>query len=171
MKAGKVPDQGRPPGCQRVVMRRQLPTASLRRISRWKISQRRKLRVSGVAARADAYEACNDEAGIKPLIEKALGVQTFREDREHDTEFMTISHWQSIEAMARFTGSDPRRIHHLDRDQDDLIELASSSRSSNCARVMAKRVRTIRISGVREPASVTADYRQNFACDVAGAMR
>ena len=31
---------------------------------------------------ADAYEAYNYEVGIKPLIEKAMGVQTFREDRE-----------------------------------------------------------------------------------------
>ena len=33
--------------------------------------------------RAHEYEAYNYEVGIKPLIEKALGVQTFREDREH----------------------------------------------------------------------------------------
>ena len=32
--------------------------------------------------RADEYEAYNYEAGIKPLIEKALGVQTLREDRD-----------------------------------------------------------------------------------------
>ncbi|PSH66847.1 antibiotic biosynthesis monooxygenase family protein [Phyllobacterium sophorae] len=75
--------------------------------------------------RADAYEAYNYEAGIKPLIDKALGVQTFREDRGNDTEFMTISYWESIEAMARFTGGDPRRIHHLDRDREYLIELPS----------------------------------------------
>src|SRR5262245_49674612 len=31
--------------------------------------------------RADEYEAYNYEAGIKPLIKKALGVQTLREDR------------------------------------------------------------------------------------------
>ena len=48
--------------------------------------------------RADEYEAYNYEAGIKPLIKKALGVQTLREDREHETEFMTISYWESAEA-------------------------------------------------------------------------
>lgn len=31
----------------------------------------------------------------------------------------------SIEAMSRFTGGDPTRIHHLDRDQEFLIELPS----------------------------------------------
>jgi heme-degrading monooxygenase HmoA len=73
--------------------------------------------------RADEYEAYNYEVGIKPLIEKALGVQTFREDRATETEFMTISYWESVEAMARFTGGDPTRIHHLDRDAEFLIEL------------------------------------------------
>ena len=42
--------------------------------------------------RADEYEAYSYEAGIKPLIEKALGVQTLREDREDETEFVTISY-------------------------------------------------------------------------------
>jgi heme-degrading monooxygenase HmoA len=73
--------------------------------------------------RADEYEQYNYEVGIKPLIEKALGVQTFREDREKDTEFLTVSYWESIEAMSRFTGGDPTRIHHLDRDAEFLIEL------------------------------------------------
>jgi hypothetical protein len=73
--------------------------------------------------RADEYEAYNFEAGIKPLIEIALGVQTFRQDRESETEFMTISYWESVAAMAAFTGGDPTQIHHLDRDPEYLIEL------------------------------------------------
>ena len=77
-------------------------------------------------ARADEYEAYNYEAGIKPLIEKAMGVQTFREDRADDTEFMTISYWPDIEAMSRFTGGDPTQIHHLERDREFLIELPSA---------------------------------------------
>ncbi len=40
-------------------------------------------------------------------MEKALGVQNFREDRESETEFVTISYWPSIEAMSSFAGSDP----------------------------------------------------------------
>ena len=73
--------------------------------------------------RADEYEAYNYEIGIKPLIETALGVQTSREDREGETEFVTISYWASVEAMAVFAGPDPRRIHHLPRDPEFLIEL------------------------------------------------
>jgi heme-degrading monooxygenase HmoA len=72
---------------------------------------------------ADEYEAYNYEAGVKPLIEKALGVQCFREDREAETEFVTISYWESREAMSRFTGGDPDRIHHLPRDKEFLIEM------------------------------------------------
>ena len=77
-------------------------------------------------ARADEYEQYNYDVGIRPLIEKALGVQTFREDRETETEFVTISYWESLESMSRFTGGDPSRIHHLERDKDFLIELPKS---------------------------------------------
>ena len=73
--------------------------------------------------RADEYEKYNFETGIKPLIEKALGVQCLREDRETETEFMTISYWESVEAMSRFTGGDATKIHHLPRDPEFLIEV------------------------------------------------
>jgi heme-degrading monooxygenase HmoA len=75
------------------------------------------------ADRADEYEAYNYEIGVKPLIEKAVGVQALREDRDGESEFVTISYWESIEAMARFTGADPTAIHHLPRDPEFLIEL------------------------------------------------
>jgi heme-degrading monooxygenase HmoA len=73
--------------------------------------------------RADEYEAYNYEVGIKPLIAKALGVQTLREDRGEESEFVTISYWESVEAMSSFTGGDPTRVHHLPRDAEFLIEL------------------------------------------------
>jgi hypothetical protein len=77
-------------------------------------------------ARADEYETYNYEAGIRPLLKKALAVQTFREDRESETEFVTISYWESIESMAAFTNGPPTQIHHLDRDAEFLIELPKS---------------------------------------------
>jgi hypothetical protein len=76
-----------------------------------------------VSARADEYAQYLYEHGIRPLEKKALGVQMLREDRPGDTEFVTISYWESVEAMSRFAGSDPRRIHHLERDAEFLIEL------------------------------------------------
>ena len=75
------------------------------------------------ADRADEYAGYLYEHGIRPLEEKALGVQLLREDHEADSEFITISYWESIEAMSRFAGEDPTRIHHLPRDPEFLIEL------------------------------------------------
>lgn len=73
--------------------------------------------------RADAYAAYLYEHGIKPLEKKALAVQQMREDRATESEFVTISYWENVEAMSRFAGKDPRRIHHLERDVEFLIEL------------------------------------------------
>jgi heme-degrading monooxygenase HmoA len=53
-------------------------------------------------------------------MEKVLGVQTFPEDLDAETEFMTISSWESVQAIAAFTGGDPTRIHHLERDSELL---------------------------------------------------
>lgn len=73
--------------------------------------------------RADEYEAYNYEVGIKPLIEKALGVETLREDRGDATTFMTISYWADEASMASFTGANPKDVHHLPRDAEFLLEL------------------------------------------------
>jgi len=77
------------------------------------------------AARADEYARYLYEHGIRPLEAKALGVQLLREDRATESEFVAISYWESVEAMSRFAGPDPRRIHHLERDAEFLIELPS----------------------------------------------
>jgi hypothetical protein len=74
-------------------------------------------------ARADEYATYLYEHGIRPLEEKALGVELLREDRETESEFVTISYWESVQAMSRFAGPDPRRIHHLERDPEFLIEM------------------------------------------------
>jgi len=73
--------------------------------------------------RASEYQKYNYEVGLKPLMEKAMGVQAFREDRETETEFVTVSYWESVEAMSRFTGGDPTQIHNLPRDAEFLIEV------------------------------------------------
>lgn len=77
-------------------------------------------------AKADEYAAYLYEVGIKPLEEKALAVMQLREDRTEESEFVTVSYWESVEAMSRFAGPDPRRIHHLPRDPEFLIELPDS---------------------------------------------
>jgi heme-degrading monooxygenase HmoA len=75
------------------------------------------------AARADEYAQYLYEEGIRPLEEKALGVEMLREDGPDESEFVTVSYWENIEAMSRFAGKDPRRIHHLKRDPEFLVEL------------------------------------------------
>ncbi len=77
-------------------------------------------------ARADEYATYLHEHGIKPLEEKALGVLSLREDRDTESEFITISYWKDIPSMSVFAGDDPTRIHHLDRDPEFLIELPES---------------------------------------------
>lgn len=92
---------------------RELPRPAIARIWRGRTT----------AAKADEYARYLYEEGVKPLAGKALGVQMFREDKETESEFVTISYWESVEAMSRFAGPDPRRIHHLKRDAEFLIEL------------------------------------------------
>ncbi len=75
---------------------------------------------------ADEYQKYNYDFGIKPLIEKAMALQAMRQDRDTETEFVTISYWESVEAMSRFTGGDPTKIHHLPRDPEFLIEIPES---------------------------------------------
>jgi heme-degrading monooxygenase HmoA len=57
--------------------------------------------------RADEYERYLYEHGIRPLEETTLSVQLLGEDREHESEFITISYWESVQAMSRFAGKDP----------------------------------------------------------------
>lgn len=64
-----------------------------------------------------------EEGGFYPLVDKALAVQMLREDRDDETEFITISWWPSIQAMRAFSGDDPTQVHHLPRDAEFLIEL------------------------------------------------
>ena len=77
-----------------------------------------------VSAKADEYQHYLLANGIAPLEAKgALGVEMLREDRETETEFVTISYWESIEAMTGGANADPHQVHHLERDAEFLIEL------------------------------------------------
>jgi hypothetical protein len=65
-------------------------------------------------------------------------VQLLREDRAAETEFVTISYWESVEAMSRFAGTDPGRIHHLERDAEFLVELPSGVQILNIVSTFGK---------------------------------
>lgn len=72
---------------------------------------------------ADRYEPYLRAEGIPPLTKTALGVQLFREDRDDESWFVTISYWASMDAMSAFTKGEPTKVHHLARDPEFLIEL------------------------------------------------
>lgn len=72
---------------------------------------------------ADEYQAYLMATGVKSLQSTALAVEVLREDRDADTEFIVISRWESVEAMQRFAGAEARRIHHLPKDEQYLLEL------------------------------------------------
>ncbi|HMG92709.1 MAG TPA: hypothetical protein VK589_21775 [Chryseolinea sp.] len=48
--------------------------------------------------KAEEYSKYLYEVGFLPLVKKALGAQMFREDGDNETEFITISYWESVEA-------------------------------------------------------------------------
>ena len=81
------------------------------------------------AADADAYLAYNYEHGVLPIERKpgCLGMQLLRRIDGDVAEFTTISYWASLEAMgeAMHGGNDGdiRRVAHLPKDPDYLLEL------------------------------------------------
>ena len=72
---------------------------------------------------ADEYELYIRAEGVSPLEKTALGVQLFREDRDEEVWFTTISYWADMEAMSDFTKGEPTKVHHLGRDPELLIAL------------------------------------------------
>lgn len=74
--------------------------------------------------RAEEYERYWLAHSVEPLLKKgALGVQSYREDRETESEFVTVSYWRNVEEMTGDKQGDPTEAHPLDRDREFLIEL------------------------------------------------
>jgi hypothetical protein len=77
---------------------------------------------------ADEYLQYNYEDGLLEIEGKPgnLGVQSFRKVRGAVAEFTTISYWPSVEVMAAAMdkdGGDARRVSHLEKDAEYLLEL------------------------------------------------
>jgi heme-degrading monooxygenase HmoA len=77
---------------------------------------------------ADEYLAYLYEHGVLTIEVKPgnLGVQMFRRFDGDVAEFTVISYWRSEEAMAAMhngRGGDVRRVAHLPKDPDYLLEL------------------------------------------------
>ncbi|HEV2506856.1 MAG TPA: hypothetical protein VGV39_27540 [Mesorhizobium sp.] len=80
-------------------------------------------RSSAPASRADDYEAYLYGEGLPDLKKYAVGVQMLRRDRASETDFVVMSFWKDIPSMSSFAGSDPRKIRHLERDEEFLTSL------------------------------------------------
>jgi heme-degrading monooxygenase HmoA len=80
-----------------------------------------------VAETAEEYREYLLANGIVPIQRTAgnLGVQVLsRTDPDQgETEFTTISYWESREAIRQFAGDNIELPHHLPKDADYLIEL------------------------------------------------
>jgi len=76
---------------------------------------------------ADEYLKYNYENGVLEVEKKpgCLGMQQFRQLRGDVAEFATISYWASMEAMEAMhdDDGDVRRVVHLEKDPDYLLEL------------------------------------------------
>ena len=77
---------------------------------------------------ADEYLAYLYEHGVVTIEVKPgnLGVQLFRKFNGDVAEFTVISYWRSYEDMAAMhkgRGGDIRRVAHLEKDPDYLLEL------------------------------------------------
>ena len=76
---------------------------------------------------ADEYLKYNYENGVLEVEKKpgCLGMQQFRQLRGAVAEFTTISYWVSMEAMEAMhdDDGDVRRVVHLEKDPDYLLEL------------------------------------------------
>lgn len=80
-------------------------------------------RGSTTASNADDYEAYLYAEGLPDLKKHAVGVQMLRQDRTSESDFVVMSFWKDIPSMSSFAGSDPKRIRHLDRDEEFLMVL------------------------------------------------
>ena len=76
---------------------------------------------------ADEYLGYKYENGVLEIEKKPgnLGVQQFRQIRGDVAAFTVISYWSSMEAMRAMDadGGDVRRVAHLEKDPDYLLEL------------------------------------------------
>ena len=118
---------------------------------------------AGARERADEYEAYYMHE-LPQLVRAALGVQTLREQRGDEVEFVTISYWEDIAAMSRFAGDDPRRIHHLDRDAELLVERRRALIAPGRTASSAPGTGVVRTSGVvhgAHPRSSTRSTRRD----------
>ncbi len=76
--------------------------------------------------KADDYEALMTKLAI-PDYSRVAGLLAYyftRNDQAEYTEFLLITHWESVEAIKQFAGEDYQKAKYYDEDKDYLLEFA-----------------------------------------------
>lgn len=79
---------------------------------------------------ANEYATYLYEEGVKKLraVKGNRGVQVFRRVHEGIAEFMTISYWESRDAIRAYAGADIEKTQHLAKDPEYLLEVEPTVR-------------------------------------------
>jgi len=75
-------------------------------------------------AKADAYAAFLQERAVGDYrsVPGNLKVEILRRDAGEVTHFLTVTHWQSEDAIRGFAGDDLLRAKYYEEDKDFLLE-------------------------------------------------
>jgi heme-degrading monooxygenase HmoA len=75
-------------------------------------------------AKADEYIAYLNETGVSDYqaTEGNQGVYVLGRIEDERTHFLTVSFWESIEAVERFAGADPEKARYYPEDEEFLLE-------------------------------------------------
>ena len=73
---------------------------------------------------ADAYVAYVEQTGIRNYRETAgnISAHILRRDLEGQTEIVTLTFWESMDAIRAFAGDDPELARYYPEDDRYLIE-------------------------------------------------
>ncbi len=76
------------------------------------------------AAKSDEYFDYLDETGVPDYraTEGNRGVYVLRRIEGNRAHFLTISFWESIDAIKQFAGSDPERARYYPEDEEFLLD-------------------------------------------------
>lgn len=76
--------------------------------------------------KADAYAEVMKRLAIPDYssVDGLLAYYFTRADKPDHTEFLLITHWESIEAIKQFAGDDYNKAKYYDEDKEYLLEFA-----------------------------------------------
>jgi heme-degrading monooxygenase HmoA len=76
------------------------------------------------AAKSDEYFDYLDETGVPDYraTEGNRGVYVLRRIEGNRAHFLTVSFWESTEAIEQFAGSDPERARYYPEDEEFLLD-------------------------------------------------